>query len=127
MDVRRVVTLGLFWLGAALLASAFALLLLARLSPPGEGFEDLAHVAGALLLGAASALPLGLFLLSSWAWRKPVSRAKLAVADVGCLLGLVAAFAIASVNETTLLFFGLPALLVAGGGLVASVPLWRRA
>lgn len=126
MDSRRVATQALFWAGATLLALATVLVLLARLAP-SEGFQDLARFAGAVLLVALSTPPFGLYLLASRRWHQPAARWRLALATLGCALGLAASFGIASVNFVTLFFLGLPALLLAGGGLVASVPLWRRA
>lgn len=90
----------LSWPGLAALAGAVALLLAARFGPPGQGWEDLARLAGAMLLAALAGLLSGGALL---AWRAARSRpsawrrwAAILGAAVGALAGAGLAAALAS-------------------------------
>lgn len=129
--LRRLVTHALGLLGAALLAGALTLLLVARFGGAGDtGWEDLARIAGAILLTMGAGAALGLHLLALRAgWAPRPSRARLAATQLGALVGGAAGalFAtITSADNMGPLLMGATSALLAGAGIVATLPMLAR-
>lgn len=91
MNTPRVLALVAFAVGALLLGGAIALVLAAQGGAGESGFEDLARIAGALMLGLGAAAAFGLHLLLTRradpappAWETGISLG-------GAFLGVIAA------------------------------------
>lgn len=124
----RAISVGLvFGLGILLLLAAAGFVAYAQLSP-AQGLRDLARVVGALVLTAAGGALLGGSLLLAWALRVRPGGWRLAIATFGAILGAIVGFGFLGSAIPGNLWLGLFSgivVLLAVGGLVASVRLWR--
>lgn len=119
MTFRRLVPPALFGLGVLLLASAL-LAGLASFVLPTEGMEGLGLIAAGVMGAAVAGFPFSLFLLTYRAIGYRPRRLMREAATVGALVGLAAGLSVASVNERTLVFLGVPLALLTVAGLVAA-------
>lgn len=118
VQARLVASRILFGLGVLALAGAVALLL-ASLSGPGQGFEDLGNFVGALLLLGLAAIPFALSL----ALAPDAPGWLVGLAAAGCLLALLPAAAMLSAGVAGSTAFGALFLVAALAGLALA---WRK-
>lgn len=123
--LRSLAATVLFW-GALLLTAGAVIALLSIAGGAGEGFEDLAALAAAMLLliAAGAAAGLSLLLAGGRGWR---TIAAMVICGVGALDALMLGrFALESGNVPLVLVIAL-ALAVMVAGPVAAIRRWRAA
>lgn len=120
----------LFALGVAALVGVAALLVVSRQGGGDSGWADLAAFAGALLLAAVAGLTLGLSLVAAWRGRVPLPNWRLALAALGCVVGIFAGGALALVawesRNWGLISFGAFVVSAALFGLAGGVDVVQR-
>lgn len=121
MHARRVASRILFGVGIVALAGA-VLLLLAAMTGPGQGFEDLGNFVGALLLAGLAAVPFALSLIVA----PDAPRWLVALAGAGCVVALLPGVAFVTVGVPNSTAFGALFLVAALAGLVFAVRRWRQ-